>query len=122
MPGAESPSLEQRAEAGFRTAYQPSSALHIEVWGYWTNEVAAAFTREALPFAAKLGAATAFVLDAKALKPQGAEGQEALRGFFRALSAGSFGKATLATDNVLTRMQLTRLLRECGLDGRVGFE
>jgi hypothetical protein len=123
MPGAESPPADQSTEAaGFRTAYQPSTALHIEVWGYWTTDVAAAFTREALPLAAKLGASTAVLLDAKALKPQGTEGQDALRVLFRALSTGSFGKATLATDNVLTRMQLTRLLRECGLDGRVGFE
>lgn len=107
--------------AGFRIADQAPTALQIEVWGYWTSAVADAFTREAPPFAAKLGAAATFVLDAKALKPQGAEGQEALRVFFRALSAGTFAKATLATENVLTRMQLTRLLRECGLDGRVGF-
>ena len=108
--------------AGFRTTGSPQSSLRVEVWGYWTPEIAQSFTRDAATFVPKLTTASALLIDATNLKPQSVEGQEALRVFFRTLAAASFDKAALQTDNVLTRMQLTRLLRECGLDGRVGFE
>jgi len=108
--------------AGFRTTGSPQSSLRVEVWGYWTPEIAQSFTRDAATFVPKLTSASALLIDATNLKPQAVEGQEALRVFFRTLAAASFDKAALQTDNVLTRMQLTRLLRECGLDGRVGFE
>ena len=108
--------------AGFRTSGSAESSLRVEAWGYWTSEIAQSFTREALAFVPKLTSASVLVIDAANLKPQAAEGQDALRVVFRALAAATFGEAVLRTANVLTRMQLTRLLRECGLDERVGFE
>jgi hypothetical protein len=122
MSAAGSPSDQSTEAAGFRSVGQTTHELRIEAWGYWTGDVATAFTREAPLWAHKLGADAVFVLDAKQLKPQAAEGQEALRTLFRALSASSFARGILHTDNVLTRMQLTRLLRECGVDARMGFE
>jgi hypothetical protein len=123
MPAIDSASSDPSVEAaGFRMQAQLPASLRIEVWGYWTPEIAGAFTREASAVVQKLGEAAAFHLDAKDLKPQSGEGQEALRVIFRALGATGFGKATAHTENVLTRMQLTRLLRECGLDARVRFE
>lgn len=122
MPAADfTPSEVGTEAAGFRTVGLPQSALRLEAWGYWTADVAHSFTREALAFVPKLTSTSVLLIDATNLKPQAVEGQEALRVVFRALVGASFGKATLHTDNVLTRMQLTRLLRECGLDERVGF-
>jgi len=91
------------------------------VWGYWSPEVVTAFARAAPEAGQKLSPAATFTLDANQLKPQGAEGQEALRALFRALAALTFAEGTVAASNALTRMQLTRLLRECGLDGRLMF-
>jgi hypothetical protein len=123
MPRAEfMPSEVGTDAAGFRTTGSPQSSLRVEVWGYWTAEIAQSFMRDAAALLAKLTQASELVIDATRLKPQAAEGQEALRVVFRALATASFGKAALRSDNVLTRMQLTRLLRECELDGRVSFE
>jgi hypothetical protein len=108
--------------AGFRSAGLPLAGLRIEVWGYWTPDLALAFRRDVPDLVQKLGMEASFVLEAAELKPQATEGQEAMRALFRALSGTSLSKATLKTNNVLTRMQLTRLVRECGLDARAVFE
>src|SRR3954465_13582723 len=119
MPGVErSPSEGGTSAAGFRTAGSPATALRVEAAGYWTPEIAQSFTRDAVALVSKFRPASVLVIDAAQLKPQAVEGQEALRVAFRALATASFAKATLHTQNVLTRMQLTRLLRECGLDER----
>jgi hypothetical protein len=96
--------------------------FRIEGWGYWTPDEISAFRRQAPPAARKLGAEGLFVFDAKNLKPQGAEGQAALREIFRLLGALPFARGSVFASNALTRMQLTRLVREGGLDGRVTFD
>ncbi len=53
------------------------------------------------------------------MKPQGAEGQEALRTLFKVLAAMNLAKGTFIAKNLFTKMQLVRLLRESGLDQRV---
>lgn len=123
MPGAEVPLNEVKTDAaGFRAAGLAEAGLRIEVWGYWTPDVALAFSRDAPDIVVNLGMTGTLVLEATDLKPQSTAGQDAMRVLFRALTTRSFLKATLKTSNVLTRMQLTRLVRECGLDGRVAFE
>jgi hypothetical protein len=82
-----------------------------------------ALFRKHAPIAAwKLTATGMFVFDAKQLKPQGLDGQEALRELFRTLSAVPFQRGSVVAENALTRMQLTRLVREGGLDARVTFD
>lgn len=103
---------------GFRIAVAPT-LLSVYAWGYWPPEVAEAFTREATAIGQKLMRVSAFVLDAAEMKPQGAEGQDALRVLFKALAAMNVAKGTLIANNLITKMQLVRLLRECGLDQRV---
>jgi hypothetical protein len=96
--------------------------FRIEGWGYWTPDVISAFRRQAPPAARKLGAAGLFVFDATNLKPQGTDGQDALCEIFRLLAALPFARGSVMASNVLSRMQITRLLREGGLDGRVTFD
>ena len=103
---------------GFRVALA-ASVLSINAWGYWHPEVAEAFAREAAAIGQKVMLVSAFVLDAAEMKPQGAEGQQALRALFRVLAGMNVAKGTLIADNLFTKMQLVRLLRECGLDERV---
>ena len=103
---------------GFRVTLAPTM-LSINAWGYWSPDVADAFTREATAIGHKLMRVNTFTLDAAELKPQGAEGQEALRVLFRALAAMNVAKGTFIAKNLFTKMQLVRLLRECGLDQRV---
>ena len=122
MPAAEiSPAEVGTDTGGFRVSGTPQVELRIEGWGYWSPAVVAAFAREAPAASQKFSPAAAFMLDANQLKPQGAEGQEALRALFRGLSALKFSRLTVVAQNALTRMQLTRLARECGLDGHLTF-
>jgi hypothetical protein len=121
LPGAQLPPEVGNQAGGFRFSGLAASGLRLEVWGYWGADVIAAFARDALGATRALGAATVFTLDASGLKPQGAEGQDALRVLFRALAQAPFAKGTLISKNALTTMQMTRLLREAGLDGRMSF-
>ena len=51
------------------------------------------------------------MLDCKELKPQGIEGQEAIRVLLRLLSRQPFAKGMILRGNAMTCMQLARLLR-----------
>lgn len=106
---------------GFRVT-TTQAELRVVAWGYWPNDVIGVFTRKASLVTHALGPMTAFLFDANELKPQGPEAQESLRSLFRALAASSFFSARVLSKNALTRMQLARLVRECGLFGRVTFD
>lgn len=105
-------------EGGFRITVGPT-LLSIYAWGYWPPAVAEAFSREATSIGQKLMRVSAFALDAADMKPQGVEGQEALRVLFKVLASMNVAKGTLIANNLFTKMQVVRLLRECGLDQRV---
>ena len=107
---------------GFRVIGPPHEALRIELWGFFGQDVADALTHHAPAVIQHVQLAAIFTLDATNLKPQGPEGQQALRVLFRALTPVTFARGTLLASNVLTKMQLMRLVRECGLDARVGFD
>ena len=122
MPGAESSSAEGGDPAGgFHVSVVALTALRIRVWGYWSPDVATAFARDTSTVCQRLTPAAAVILDADELKPQGAGGQEALRVVFRKLATLTFAKGNVVASNALTRMQLTRLLRECGVFERLSF-
>ena len=106
---------------GFRVAFA-STVLSINAWGYWPPEVAEAFGREAAAIGQKPIRVATFVLDAADLKPQGAEGQEAMRTLFKVLAEMKIEKGTFIANNLFTKMQLLRLLRECGLEQRVAAD
>jgi len=120
MPFAEFSPAEVGTEAGgFRIVGTAQGILRVTVWGYWPQDVVRTFVNDAPAALSKLTAAGTFVLEATDLKPQGADGQEGLRVLFRALVPLSFAKGSVVANNALTRMQLARLLRECGVDGRL---
>jgi len=120
MPAVQILPAEVGNEAGgFRFQGLTETAFKVQVWGYWVADIAAAFAREAPVAIRSLDAAAVFTLEATKLKPQGVDGQEALRTMFRELARLTFAKGVVVANNALTRMQISRLLRECGLDERV---
>ncbi|MEI9942483.1 MAG: hypothetical protein WDO69_35160 [Pseudomonadota bacterium] len=122
MQGAQPFSAGVGSEAGgFRVLDNADGGLRIAAWGYWPLEVIRAFSVDALAAAQMLTPSSIFVFDSKQLKPQGAEGQEAVRLLFRALARLPFAKGVIIKGNAMTCMQLARLLRECGADKRVEF-
>ena len=119
MPFADfSPAEVGNASGGFRIV-GTAQGLRVAAWGYWNEEVVRSFGTDGPLALQRLMPNGAVIVDANELKPQGADGQEALRVLFRALAPLVFAKATVVSGNALTRMQLARLLRECGVDGRV---
>ncbi len=109
------------AAGGFRVLGSSEGNLRIAAWGYWPAEVISAFSVHAPAAAQTLAPSSIFVFDGKELKPQGAEGQEAIRRLFRTLARLPFAKGVVLRGNAMTCMQLARLLRECGVDGRLEF-
>jgi hypothetical protein len=109
--------------AGFRVQYTPGeSSLHIECWGYWVSDLAAVFGREAVAACQEVSTPMDFVLDATALKPQGEQGQEALRALLSRLASLKLATVRIFTGNILTKIQLTRLARASNVDSRLQFD
>ena len=108
--------------SGFRITYLPGAhELRIECWGYWPRDVAADFARETVLTFQKIGARVDLSFDASRLKPQGVDGQGALRLVMNAMGSLAFSRATVLSSDVLCRMQLTRIARECGVDSLLSF-
>ncbi len=106
---------------GFRILGGTDGNLRIAAWGYWPADVISAFGVSAPAAAQTLAPEGLFVLDSQEFKPQGAEGQEALRALFRVLARLPFAKGLIIKGNAMTCMQLARLLRECSAEGRIEF-
>jgi hypothetical protein len=103
--------------AGFRIMCQPGGkAVRVEGWGYWPADVALAFGRDMISACRKVSSPLSFLFDATELKPQGHDGQEALRTLMRCLVQFGLSSVTISTNNILTKMQLTRLAKECGVE------
>lgn len=108
--------------AGFRLVYPPGGrTLRIEAWGYWSPEVAAAFGRESASACRELSGPVSLVFDAMRLKPQSADGQGALRVMMKSVAGARISGGRVLVDNILTRMQLLRIAKECGLDRLLQF-
>ncbi|HEY2407796.1 MAG TPA: hypothetical protein VGI10_17430 [Polyangiaceae bacterium] len=102
---------------GFRTIQTfGGRSLVVECWGYWDDQTSAAFARGPVTALERTGTALEFTLDAALLKPQSSAGQDALRGFLKRLAEKKPSKVDVRVSNVLTQMQLTRLLREAGVE------
>lgn len=122
MPGAPYSSAEFGSNAGgFRVQSNAERNLRIAAWGYWPTDVTSSFGVQAVAAVQALTRSSVFVFDSKDLKPQGTDGQEAIRLMFRALARLSFAKGVILRGNAMTCMQLARLLRECAADQRLEF-
>jgi hypothetical protein len=106
---------------GFRVV-QPAGGrtLVLECWGYWEDDVLATFAWVAGGALEKAGSPLELTLDAAMLKPQSSKGQDALVAFLRRVAMKAPEQVSVRVDNVLTQMQLTRLMRQSGL-GSVRF-
>lgn len=122
MPGGPHSSANVGSEAGgFRILSGTDGNVRIAAWGYWPADVVNAFLLKAPVAAQALVSVGIFVFDCKKLKPQGAEGQDAIRALFRVLARSSFAKGLIVKGNAMTCMQLARLLRESSAEKRVEF-
>lgn len=122
MATPESPAGRVGTDAGGYRLFSSIKEFRLEAWGYWTPDVIVSFRKQAAIGVRKLGEQGLVVLDARELKPQGTDAQDVLREFLRILAGVAFAGGRVTAQNALTRMQLTRLVREGGLDDRVTFD
>jgi len=106
---------------GYRFFGNAEGNLRIAAWGFWPIEVIRVFGAEAPAATQTLTRTSVFVFDGTDLKPQGTEGQEAIRMLFHSLTRLPFAKGLIIRGNAMTCMQLARLLRECGAERRLEF-
>lgn len=103
--------------AGYRiTTGTQKESIRIRCWGYWGEETASSFERDAVAAVRESPNLQSVALDAEELKTQGKAGQAALRGLMRQLTSMPPRSCTADSTNALTKMQLRRLARECGLE------
>src|SRR6478609_767536 len=121
MRGASHPSTNVGSDAGGFRLDGTDGNLRIAAWGYWPAQVVSAFGESAPAATQALLPVGTFVFDSTELKPQGAEGQEAISTLFRALARLPFAKGLIVKGNAMTCMQLARLLRECSAESRFEF-
>ncbi|MEW5847808.1 MAG: hypothetical protein AB2A00_03300 [Myxococcota bacterium] len=100
-------------DGGYSIAYDHfASALRLQVWGFWPDDVAGQFADAMMGACQKVLRPVVVRADATHLKPQRLAGQEAWRRIFIALQAGGLSRAIILCPNALTRLQLQRLIKE----------
>ena len=111
------------AEAGVRwTRRREEHAIRVDCWGFWPSETAESFAQETVSACRSVGAPFHLLFDASDLKPQGDEGQSAIRRVMLYLATAEVASAVVCAGNVLTRMQLARLANEAGLSSVIAFK
>lgn len=124
MPGGGS--FEKKAggkDAGFHITYSPKeSMLTVLAWGFWPPDLVSAFSRDASDACRELFDPLSVVMDATELKPQGTEGQKAIKAFLDCLKPSMMSGVTILVSNILTRLQLTRIVKESAVGSLVQFK
>jgi hypothetical protein len=108
---------------GFRlTVRRDDSTIRVECWGFWPPDIAESFAEETISNCRNLAPPFHLLIDASALKPQGDEGQAALRRIMRYVATAKVASAVVSASNILTRMQLNRIANESGAASLVAFK
>jgi len=96
---------------GFTITFEEMTrCLRIRMYGFWPPDIAASFATTVLDACRPPRRTTEVVVDASDLKPQRDETQAALVDVFAALPSLGVAKASVLTDNALTKLQLLRLV------------
>lgn len=103
---------------GFSVSTDPgTNIVGVRAWGFWSTETAAAFDVAVIAECATRPRSTV-VVDARDLTAQRDEAQAAFARLFEALRAKG-AQVEVLTASPLTKLQLTRIVRERGLVGTV---
>ena len=100
-------------QAGFSVSYDPVEGVVTVVgWGFWSVEVAAAFSTKVAGAIRERPGKHFLVLDMRDLKPMREEGQKSFASLVRALPTLGVTQASVVTSSQLTKLQLVRLAAE----------
>jgi hypothetical protein len=103
--------------AGFSIDSPASGGIVVVGWGFWSVEVATAFALSVIDACRARPRGAALVFEMSNLKPMRDEGQQSFSAILRALPGLGVARTSMVTTNPLTRMQLTRLATESGING-----
>ena len=107
--------------AGFAIDFPDEGSVAVVAWGFWTVDVAAAFSRTVVDACLSKPRGAAVSLDMSDVKPMRDEGQAAFTRLLRSLPAAAFPRISIITRNPLTKLQLVRLVTEAGAGTRVDW-
>jgi len=109
-------------DAGFSVDLdERARTVRIRTWGFWTAEVSAVFARVVTDTCRGGQLLATVAVDARELKPQRPDGQQALGSMLAGLPALGIRQATITTTNTLTKFQLLRIARERNVLALVQF-
>jgi hypothetical protein len=110
------------SDDGFRlTAYCNESAVRVDCWGFWPQEVAERFVQETVSGCRNTIPPFHLLVDASDLKPQSEDGQAALQSMLGYLATAKVASVVVSASNILTRMQLNRIANEAGVSSVIAF-
>jgi len=104
-------------ESGFSVETN-AVGVRVRAWGFWDAATAANFAPAV--FGALRGGMTRrpqLLIDATQLKPQRDEGQQAIRDLVESASKLGVARAEFVVTNAITKMQVSRILRELNVSG-----
>ena len=109
-------------QAGFSVALDNEQrAVRVRAWGFWSVDVASAFTRTVAEVCLAGPRGAVMFMDMTGLKPMRDEGQASFGTLVASLPKLGVARASVAIDNPLTKLQLLRLVAEHGRKGLVEF-
>ena len=109
-------------QTGFSVSFDTEArAVRVRAWGFWSVDVAGAFVRTVAEVCLAGQRGGTMLLDMTGLKPMRDEGQAAFGSLMAALPKLGIARASVLSDNPLTRLQLLRLVSEHGRKHCVEF-
>jgi hypothetical protein len=109
-------------QAGFSIDYTSGAGLSVAGWGFWSVDVALAFAATIVDACRQAPRGAALTLDLRELKPMREEGQQSFSSVLRATSTLGFASISIVTANPLTKLQLVRLVADCGAASSVKWQ
>jgi hypothetical protein len=109
-------------QAGFSVDYTPANGLCVLGWGFWSVDVAQAFAPTVIDACAQAPRGATFTLDLRELKPMREEGQQSFSNLVRGALALGLSPISIVTANPLTKLQLVRLVADCGAASSVQWQ
>lgn len=98
--------------SGFSVDHPGPDATLVRAWGFWTVEVATAFTQVVIEACRGRAHGGNLTLDMSDIKPMREEAQQSFARVVHALPGAGVHRVSILTRNPLTKLQLARLVTE----------
>jgi hypothetical protein len=110
------------ANAGFSAEFVSElGVIRVRGWGFWSASVSTSFPTAVYEVCKASPKGSLLVMDMNELKPLREEGQKSFGDVLRMLPGLGVARTSIVTTSQLTRLQLLRLVTECGMKNTIEF-